>query len=120
MKRSSLLLLWVLCVGVCAGCLREGPNSPDVPPAPTPQPQPVQPDRDHTDAEFWKALGRRVAAGKVESTDEVLGIVKAAKQAGDVQDAERIGAALPNAAAKNEVIDASNRDRIAAAIAGLK
>ncbi len=128
MRRSNLstiLLAAALSVGVLlpsTGCsLREvSPPSPN--PAPTPlPPDDTQPSaRDHTDAEFWQALARRVAAGRVESTDEIILICKAAKEAGDLVEAAKLETALPTAATQNERITETNRARITDAIKQLR
>ena len=108
------LLLAALSVGVCSGCLdRVGPPSP--PPSPAPTPSPLEPT--HTDAEFWSALARRVAAGKIADTDELIALTKAAQDAGDLRDATPLATALPpDAAAKNTPLTPTNRDQIATAI----
>lgn len=113
-------VLVALVVGACSGCLDPvGPPQPPPSPAPTPpRPEPTTPD--HTDAEFWNALARRTAAGKIDDTDEIIALVRSAKDAGDVTNALRLEEALPTAAAKNEPITANNRDQIADAIRRLK
>lgn len=123
--RSHLLTTFVLAalsVGAFSGCL--SPVSPPSPPSPAPTPRPDDvkpaPSTDHTDAEFWTALARRVAAGKIDSTDEILLILKAAKEAGDITNPTAIETAIPNAARENEPITETNRQRIADAISRLK
>lgn len=116
----TIFVLAALCVGACSGCLDPVAPSPPTPgPAPTPLPDKPA-GRDHTDAEFWSALARRVAAGRVESTDEIILICKAAKEAGDLVDAAKLETALPTAATQNEPITETNRQRIADAIKQLR
>lgn len=106
-------LLAALCVGALCGCLdpiAPAPNGP-APPAPTPLPSPIKPG--HTDAEFWRALADRVAAGRVPSTDRLIQILKEAKATSDIKAAERIADVLPDIAEMPEPITESNRDTIA-------
>lgn len=110
-----LHLLAALCCGaLCLGCL-DAPVGP-LPPTPSPAPQPPAPspiNPGHTDAEFWRALADRVAAGRVPSTDRLIQILKEAKATGDINAAERIADVLPDIAEKPTAIDDTNRDSIA-------
>lgn len=121
-KVRLALRLAALCVGVCVGCLDPSgplpqPVGPEPSPAPTPVPRPVEPiTPGHTDAEFWRALADRVAAGRVPSTDRLILILKEAKSSGDVRDAERVAEVLPDIAEQPQQITESNRERIATSL----
>lgn len=114
---------WLLAAGLVAGAalgcldavepLPPTPAPAPAPPDPTPQPNPSP---GHTDAEFWRALADRVAAGKVPSSDRLILILKEAKASGDIRNAERIAEVLPDIANQSEAITDTNRERIATAL----